>query len=111
METRADGKEVSCAQRGFLRSQPYFLRSRWQYIGELNGEPLGEDHDDERPWHTWAGEAAFIQEDECHTAVEGEECYKHVMWAMTTGIKENPENYGQLTASSADFYSDRDLLF
>ena len=39
--------------------------------------------------------------EECHTAVEGEECYEHVTWAMTTGIKEHPENYGHLTADSS----------
>ena len=33
--------------------------------------------------------------------MEGEECYEHVMWAMTTGIKENPANYGHLTADSS----------
>ena len=36
----------------------------------------------------------------CHTAEEGEECYEHVMWAMTKGIQEHPENYGHLTAES-----------
>mmetsp|Transcript_34361 Transcript_34361/g.94977 ORF Transcript_34361/g.94977 Transcript_34361/m.94977 type:complete len:315 (-) Transcript_34361:159-1103(-) len=33
----------------------------------------------------------------CHTAVEGEECHKHVMWAVTVGIGQRPEWYPDLT--------------
>lgn len=33
----------------------------------------------------------------CKTAVEGDDCYRKVMWAMQFGINENPEWYGQLT--------------
>lgn len=29
----------------------------------------------------------------CHDAVEGEECYRHVLWAMKTGIHANREWY------------------
>lgn len=36
----------------------------------------------------------------CHTAVEGEECYDIVVWAMTTGIRDRPEWYPGLDASS-----------
>merc|ERR1712087_806948 len=36
----------------------------------------------------------------CRQAVEGEECYEAVMWAMDYGITSNPEWYPNLTASS-----------
>jgi len=37
----------------------------------------------------------------CHTAVEGEDCYGAVTWAMDTGITSNPEWYPDLTSSSS----------
>jgi len=37
----------------------------------------------------------------CHTAVEGEDCYGAVTWAMDTGIFSNPEWYPNLTSSSS----------
>jgi len=37
----------------------------------------------------------------CHTAVPGEECYVHVMWAMQTGINSHPQWYNNLTNKSA----------
>ena len=39
--------------------------------------------------------------DACHTAVEGEECFEHVAWAMDHGIHETPEKYEGLTADSS----------
>lgn len=36
----------------------------------------------------------------CHTAVQGEECHKHVKWAMEVGIVQMPEVYTGLTAES-----------
>jgi hypothetical protein len=37
----------------------------------------------------------------CHTAVQGEECYKHVRWAMTEGIYSRPELYPGLKPTSS----------
>merc|ERR1712060_240399 len=37
----------------------------------------------------------------CHTAMEGEDCYGAVTWAMDTGITSNPEWYADLTSSSS----------
>jgi len=37
----------------------------------------------------------------CRQAVEGEECYENVMWAMQHGIISNPEWYPDLTLSSS----------
>lgn len=37
----------------------------------------------------------------CRRAVEGEECYEHVMWAMQHGITSNPEGYPGLTPGSS----------
>lgn len=37
----------------------------------------------------------------CHTTVKGEECYEHVRWAMTVGIKEHPAWYPGLTEDGA----------
>merc|ERR1712066_795475 len=37
----------------------------------------------------------------CHTAMEGEDCYGAVTWAMDTGIFSNPEWYPDLTSSSS----------
>lgn len=34
-----------------------------------------------------------LEEAICHTATEGEECYRHVKWAMTDGYKSHPELY------------------
>jgi len=46
-------------------------------------------------------------ESQCHTAVEGEECYNGVTWAMQQGIAEHPEWYPGLSATSSfeDFQS------
>lgn len=43
----------------------------------------------------------------CHTAVNGEECYNHVVWAMTKGIFNRASSYPGLTANSSfeDFQS------
>lgn len=38
---------------------------------------------------------------DCHTATESDECYGHVTWARGTGIKEHPEWYPGLDASSS----------
>jgi len=38
---------------------------------------------------------------ECHTAVEGDTCYKMVAWAMQTGIAENPDWFAPLTKDSS----------
>jgi hypothetical protein len=41
--------------------------------------------------------------DDCRTIVEGDACHRQVVWAMQTGIHENPSWYGDLTAlSTAD---------
>merc|ERR1719356_1401543 len=37
----------------------------------------------------------------CHTAIEGEDCYGTVTWAMETGIFSNPDWYPNLTSSSS----------
>jgi len=37
----------------------------------------------------------------CHTALEGDECYANVKWAMEIGIKRHPHWYPGLTASSS----------
>ncbi|CAK0881584.1 unnamed protein product [Prorocentrum cordatum] len=37
----------------------------------------------------------------CHTAVVGEGCHKEVLWAMQTGIHENPSWYPGLTSNSS----------
>merc|ERR1719220_928479 len=37
----------------------------------------------------------------CHTAVEGDDCYGAVTWAMDIGITSNPEWYPDLTSSSS----------
>lgn len=37
----------------------------------------------------------------CHTALEGEECYTNVKWAMDIGIKRHPHWYPGLAASSS----------
>lgn len=37
------------------------------------------------------------EQNSCHTAVEGEECHKNVIWGMTKGIWEHPEWYPGLT--------------
>jgi hypothetical protein len=37
----------------------------------------------------------------CHTAVQGDECYAHVAWAMHVGIVETPARYPGLSASSS----------
>merc|ERR1719440_1787527 len=51
----------------------------------------------------WLNGMAFSfaekDDEECHTAMEGEECYDHVMWAMEN-VKEHPELYGGLTEES-----------
>jgi len=36
----------------------------------------------------------------CNIARKGDECYKSVVWAMTKGISEHPEWYGNLTKKS-----------
>lgn len=36
----------------------------------------------------------------CHTAVEGDDCYGHVLWAITTGIDQYPQWYPGLSQSS-----------
>lgn len=41
------------------------------------------------------------KEVQCRTAVEGTDCYKAVTWALEQGIKEHPEWYPGLTASSS----------
>merc|ERR1719343_389677 len=40
-------------------------------------------------------------EEDCHTSVAGDACYAEVLWAMRTGIAENPEWYSPLTGSSS----------
>ena len=40
-------------------------------------------------------------DDTCLTAVDGDSCYDHVMWAMTTGIADHPDWYPELTADSS----------
>mmetsp|Transcript_37727 Transcript_37727/g.94678 ORF Transcript_37727/g.94678 Transcript_37727/m.94678 type:complete len:500 (+) Transcript_37727:71-1570(+) len=44
------------------------------------------------------GEATEV---ECHTAVEEEECYEHVLWAKQTGIWFRPDWYTGLTPQSS----------
>mmetsp|Transcript_78893 Transcript_78893/g.198264 ORF Transcript_78893/g.198264 Transcript_78893/m.198264 type:complete len:135 (+) Transcript_78893:84-488(+) len=41
------------------------------------------------------------EEVECHTAVEGEECYSHIIWAMKTDIELRPRDYAGLTQDSS----------
>jgi len=41
------------------------------------------------------------QEEACHTAEDGEECFRHVLWAMGFGIHRRPEWYGNLTVTSS----------
>lgn len=38
--------------------------------------------------------------DSCHTAVEGDDCFGHVVWAITTGIHQYPQWYPGLSRSS-----------
>ncbi|CAK0883593.1 unnamed protein product, partial [Prorocentrum cordatum] len=38
---------------------------------------------------------------DCHTAVDGEPCYSHVVWAMRVGIGKNPEWYDGLNGQSS----------
>ncbi|CAK0884311.1 unnamed protein product [Prorocentrum cordatum] len=40
-------------------------------------------------------------EDDCHTSVEGDECYEKVAWAMRTGVGDHPEWYAPLTGNSS----------
>mmetsp|Transcript_105047 Transcript_105047/g.208833 ORF Transcript_105047/g.208833 Transcript_105047/m.208833 type:complete len:620 (-) Transcript_105047:40-1899(-) len=37
----------------------------------------------------------------CHTATEGEECFRHVEWVRTEGIKKHPARFAGLTSESA----------
>lgn len=37
----------------------------------------------------------------CHTAVQGEECHREVLWAMLTGIREHPDWYSGLSSGSS----------
>ncbi|CAK0801394.1 unnamed protein product [Prorocentrum cordatum] len=39
--------------------------------------------------------------EDCHTSVEGDECFEKVKWAMQTGILQNPSWYPTLTSSSS----------
>jgi hypothetical protein len=39
--------------------------------------------------------------DQCKTAVEGDACHKEIVWAMQTGIQENPSWYTNLTPLSS----------
>jgi len=41
-------------------------------------------------------------ESACHTAVEGESCFKDIMWAKHTGIHQHASWYHGLTPSSSD---------
>jgi len=45
----------------------------------------------------------------CHTAVEGEECFKAVIWAMQDGINAHPDWYPGLTAAS-DFTKFQEVI-
>lgn len=49
-------------------------------------------------------------DDECHTAVPGELCYKDVTWAMRFGIYQHPEWYPGMTPSST-FEEFQSLLY
>ena len=83
------------------------LNSR--FWAKLHDEKEAGPTDDSQRWgrpRAWAQRLAppshsWLQQEDCHTAVKGEECYDHVIWAMTTGVKEHPENYGHLTAKSS----------
>lgn len=57
--------------------------------------------------HMWACDASNPNQQwqfddySCRTAVQGEDCYAAVTWAMTYGIRSNPEWYPGLTVSSS----------
>lgn len=44
---------------------------------------------------------SLVAERDCHTAVNGEACYKGVSWAMKDGIRTHPDWYNGLNASSS----------
>jgi len=48
-----------------------------------------------------AGLLRFAAPQDCHTSVEGDACFKEVMWAMRTGIVERPQWYPSLTKDSS----------
>lgn len=70
---------------------------RW--VAAPLGIAAGTGGDDEAKVAELTGSAE--RQGECHTAVVGEECYEHVIWAMTTGINEFPEKYEHLTMWSS----------
>ena len=71
-------------------------------------EPLGQDDecsDSSCAVNALQSRVSLRSEDSCHDAVPGDACYKDIMWAKHTGIRQHPHWYPGLTASSsnADF--------
>lgn len=62
------------------------LKSTFEEI-QLNISNISGSHCDHRPCP-------------CHTTVEGEECYRHVMWVKRDGIEKHPNRYSGLSTDS-----------
>jgi len=43
----------------------------------------------------------LLDPDACHTAVEGDTCYSHVLWTMETGVHNHPDWYPNLNTKSS----------
>jgi len=52
--------------------------------------------------HRCAAPCPKLSHKACHTALPGESCYKDITWAKTHGIREHPNWYHGLSASSTD---------
>ena len=83
------GTVLAAGSGGVRRVATAAPRSRRQVSACAAALGLGvDDSGNEAPGQADGGSASAPT---CHTAVEGEECYSLVLWAMKTGIRESPE--------------------